>query len=136
MAFCKVWNGMVWNQRKRIFSRYFSNIVATLTFITVYACMLKLLSELQNTPICWLGSFVIFQGIWVSIAKKHYIVLIFQRGGGVQTPCLPSGSVHVFPLHNCLEGQLYRKFCHSSWFNLKRVWGFRQIMLVELRVAH
>ena len=38
---------------------------------------------------CWLGSFVIFQGIGTSIAKKPYICVIFQRGGGVWTPCHP-----------------------------------------------
>ena len=31
---------------------------------------------------CWLGSFVIFQGIWTSSAKKPYIFVIFQGGGG------------------------------------------------------
>ena len=44
---------------------------------------------------CWLGSFVIFKGIQASIAKKFYIFVIFQGGGGVgvRTPCpLPSGS--------------------------------------------
>ena len=33
---------------------------------------------------CWLGSFVIFQGIRTSIAKKPYIFVIFQWGGGGQ----------------------------------------------------
>ena len=36
----------------------------------------------------WLNSFVIFQGIRTSIAKKPYIFVIFQGGG-------PSGSEHV-----------------------------------------
>ena len=31
---------------------------------------------------CWLGSFVIFQGIWTSIAKKPFIFVIFQGWGG------------------------------------------------------
>ena len=31
---------------------------------------------------CWLGSFVIFQGIRTSFAKKPYIFVIFQMGGG------------------------------------------------------
>ena len=30
---------------------------------------------------CWLGSFVVLQGIRTSIAKKPYIVVIFQEGG-------------------------------------------------------
>ena len=35
---------------------------------------------------CWLGSFVIFQGIRTSIAKKPYI---FHFSGGLRTPCHP-----------------------------------------------
>ena len=38
-------------------------------------------------------SFVIFQGIRASIAKKPYVFVIFRGGGGgVRTPCPPSGS--------------------------------------------
>ena len=45
-----------------------------------------------NIEYC-LGSFVIFSGIWISIAKNH-IFLWFSRG--VRTPCSPqSGSAHV-----------------------------------------
>ena len=36
---------------------------------------------------CWLGSFVVLQGIRTSIGKKPYIFVIFQ--GGVRTPCPP-----------------------------------------------
>ena len=37
---------------------------------------------------CWLGSFVIFQGIWIpiSIVKKNYIFVIFRGGGGSRPP--------------------------------------------------
>ena len=38
---------------------------------------------------CWLRSFVVFQGIRTSIATKTYILMIFQRGGGVWTPPIP-----------------------------------------------
>ena len=31
---------------------------------------------------CWLGSFVIFQGIRTSIAKNSYIFVFVQAGGG------------------------------------------------------
>ena len=41
----------------------------------------------------WLGSFEIFQGIWTSIAKRPYIFVIFQGGGGPD-PCSPSVSAH------------------------------------------
>ena len=34
---------------------------------------------------CWFGSFVIFQGIRTSVAKKPYIFVIFQ-GGGSEPP--------------------------------------------------
>ena len=37
---------------------------------------------------CWLGSFVIFQGIWTSTAEKPYIFVIFL-GGGVSGPPVP-----------------------------------------------
>ena len=47
---------------------------------------------------CWLGSFVIFQGIRTSIAKKPFIFVIFQGGGGGLDPFVvphpPSGSAH------------------------------------------
>ena len=42
---------------------------------------------------CWLGSFVIFQGVCTSIAKKPYIFLIFQGRGGEG-----GGSDHLSPL--------------------------------------
>ena len=37
---------------------------------------------------CWLGSFVVLQGIRISIAKKTIFFVIF-KGGGVRTPCPP-----------------------------------------------
>ena len=44
---------------------------------------------------CWLDSYVIFQGIRISIAKKRYIFVIFQvRGGGGLDPRPSSGSAH------------------------------------------
>ena len=47
---------------------------------------------------CWpnIGSFVTFQGIQTSVVMEPlYSFPIFQRGGGVRTPCPPSGSAHV-----------------------------------------
>ena len=38
---------------------------------------------------CWLGSFVISQGIWSSIAKKAFIFVIFSGAGGVGPDPLP-----------------------------------------------
>ena len=53
---------------------------------------------------CWLGSFLIFQGIRTgSIAQKPYTFVIFQ---GVRTPCPPCGSAHVILLQNALVGIL------------------------------
>ena len=37
---------------------------------------------------CWLGSFVIFQGIRTSIAKKPYIFVIFKGGPEPLSPPL------------------------------------------------
>ena len=42
---------------------------------------------------CWLGGFVLFQGIRASIAMKPYIYVIFKGGG--PDPYPPSGSAHV-----------------------------------------
>ena len=42
---------------------------------------------------CWLSSFLIFQGILISIAKKPYISYDFSGGGGPGAPPPPpSGS--------------------------------------------
>ena len=38
---------------------------------------------------CWLGSFIVFQGIRTSIAKKSYIFVIFQRGSVLPAPPPP-----------------------------------------------
>ena len=44
---------------------------------------------------CWLGSFLIFQGISTSIAKEPYIFVIFQgRGGG--GPLAPPLDPHMY----------------------------------------
>ena len=51
---------------------------------------------------CWLGSFVIFQGIRTSIAKKTYIFVIF-RGTGPPAPPPPSVSAHSFADFNLIS---------------------------------
>ena len=54
----------------------------------------------------WLGSFVIFQGIQTSIAKKPYIFVIFQGGGGgggsgpLVPPSGPPHAISVFCKHD------------------------------------
>ena len=48
----------------------------------------------QQSSQCWLGSFVIFQGIRTSTVKEPYSFVIFQVGVGSGPPVLPSGSVH------------------------------------------
>ena len=58
------------------------------------------------------GSFVIFQGIMISIDKKPYIFVI-SGGGGGPSPLSPSGSAHVI-------GPLYEKtigVCYHDMFN-------------------
>ena len=46
-----------------------------------------------------IGSFVIFQGIQTSIAKKPNIIVIFQGGSGPPVPS--SGSPHVLHRFKC-----------------------------------
>ena len=48
----------------------------------------------------WFRSFVIFKGIWTSIAKEPYILVIFQGGSRPHIPPTPSGSAHVMPHNN------------------------------------
>ena len=48
---------------------------------------------------CWLGSFVIFQGIRTSIAKKPYVFVIFFSGGGGGGPDPPVPPLNP-PVHN------------------------------------
>ena len=57
-----------------------NHLLFLLTFF-VYTCLLQSIQFIE----CWLGSFVICQGIWTSIAKKPYSFVIFHGGGGVQT---------------------------------------------------
>ena len=46
---------------------------------------------------CWLGSFVVLQGIRTSVAKKPYIFCDFSGGGGgVQTPPPPPLDSHMW----------------------------------------
>ena len=59
---------------------------------------------------CWLSSFLIFQGILISIAKKPYISYGFSVEGGPETmPPPPSGSAHEYaqlmldPYHKILR---------------------------------
>ena len=40
----------------------------------------------------WLGSFMVFQGIWTSVVKQPYIFVIFQGGPEPLSP--HSGSPH------------------------------------------
>ena len=49
---------------------------------------------------CWLGSFVIFQGIRTSIAKKPYIFVIFQGGLDPYSPLDPRMGYFI---HICQE---------------------------------
>ena len=51
----------------------------------------SLACRLRPTPECWLGSFVILQGLRNNIVKRPYIFVIFQ---GVRTHCTPCGSPH------------------------------------------
>ena len=57
-----------------------------------------------------LRSFVIFQGIQTSIAKKPYIFVIFQGGGLDPLPPHSSGSAHFLVLITCFYFVLFFHF--------------------------
>ena len=59
-------------------------------------------SVLMMTQHCWLSSFLIFQGILISIAKKPYISYDFSGGGG-------SGGLRQNIERQNIEKQNYRK---------------------------
>ena len=67
------------------------------------------------------GSFVIFQGIRTSIAKKSYMFVIFQGGGGGSGPPVPpSGSAYVW--HDflaCILLVLYPTSDHLTFLNIQ-----------------
>ena len=72
---------------------------------------------------CWRqGSFVIFQGTRTSIAKKHYIFVIFQGGSGPPAPPPPtSGSAHAVDFKSILIdfwsiGKSCSVFYAIEWF--------------------
>ena len=96
---------------------------------------------------CWFGSFVTFQGIQTSIAKKSYSFVIFQgiqtsiakkplsfvifSGGGVLNPPMVQWSKRVIIW---IKTHLLKSFilhnppcCCSSWcsfaWNIARTWG-------------
>ena len=61
---------------------------------------------------CWLGSFVIFQGIWTSIAKKPHIFFISQGGGRGPDPLSPLWiRPYIFPYF--LVGVLASHICSN-----------------------
>ena len=76
---------------------------------------------------CWFGSFENFQGIRINIARKPYISVIFQGGGGVPAPCPPSGSANdmdfwTYPLYAQTpnlnaHAEFSSMFCLSQWLH-------------------
>ena len=62
---------------------------------------------------CWLSSFLIVQGILISIAKKPYISYDFSGGGGYGAPAPSSGSSH----HEYAQLMLdpYHKFLSTTF---------------------
>ena len=62
----------------------------------------------------WLGSFVgVFSGVWINIAKKPYISVIFQGGGG------GSGSPALLWIRACYAGP-NTKLAQACGFNERR----------------
>ena len=84
---------------------------------------------------CCGGSFVIFQGIRISLAKKPYIFVIFQGGSGPPVP--PSGSAHgevnnFWSLPSCVFIWVFRLQWRANFFwqtghscGLSPVWSSR-----------
>ena len=80
---------------------------------------------------CWLGSFVVFQGILTSITKKPYIFVIFQEESGPPVPPPPSGSPHALLLlfsdmqspdrhghaYSCYHVTMRRSAALLQWFD-------------------
>ena len=59
---------------------------------------------------CWLGSFVISQGIRTSFAKKFFILYFCDfswGGGGDPDPCPPSGSAPAIYINKSFQYSLY-----------------------------
>ena len=62
---------------------------------------------------CWLGSFVIFQGIRADIAKESWCFVISQRGSDPLPP--PQTDPRNLRLHLCRhQGRDARDFCFGT----------------------
>ena len=63
---------------------------------------------------CWLGSFVAFKGIRTSIAKKPFIFVIFQGGGGLDSLSSPLDPHMRVVRLNRLSWLLFVSACSGS----------------------
>ena len=87
----------------------------------------------------WLVSFVVLQGIRTNIAKKPYIFVIFQRGGGGPDPCPPSGSANAISIYlsgryplNPLKATRTARIKvahHREMFKIRNMCNFAQVSL-------
>ena len=64
---------------------------------------------------CWLSSFLIFQGILISIAKKPYISYDFSGGGGSGAPAPPPPPVSSHREYAQLMLDPYHKFLSTTF---------------------
>ena len=67
----------------------------------------------------WLGSFVIFYVVGTSIAKKPYVFVIYQGGGGGLDPQLLSGFVHVKTNTFCSDTMLLWEYISARYIHFK-----------------
>ena len=74
---------------------------------------------------CWLGNFVIFQGIWTSIAKKPYIFVMFQ--GGLD-PLFPPQDLCILIEKNINRQQEDVKLPIMKWAS---AWDFQQFGMCD-----
>ena len=86
---------------------------------------------------CWLGSFVVFQGIRTSIAKKPYVFVIFRRG--VLTSCPPSGSTRDPVWTYVIVSKRENRSWHTVSPEVCQSWSYRsqaQWIVSELIYPH
>ena len=68
---------------------------------------------------CWLGSFVVFQGILTSVAKEPYIFLIFPGGSGPPVPPLDLHMGHSIILVNIVtRSDGFYTFLSIQWIHI------------------
>ena len=77
---------------------------------------------------CWLGSFVNFPGIQTGIAKKPYILVIFEGGGGGGFG--PPAPLWIRPCMTRVEHMLIRSCC--CWYEM---YGTKELVTLSRMIT-